>query len=274
MKNATLAISFAMAILVAVAPNVFAWGVAYENNQLNLMTGQTYRFYTSLQNMDDSSKTVSITLQGDIGIAEIEGDSSISLSPNTRSHPVYIKITIPSDEPKESYSVKVVYVTETGSSGIAIATSRSVQININVDLAECHVDADCESNERCQSTECINVVCSSGYEVYNHGCRQIQQNDDGSGSDSSPSEPPSQPDQPIQPNQETSNQETPVQGTDSYVNEGEIPLDNDFQSESVASDNFGWLLPALLMIVIGVGVAGFIVYKKGYFADEEENPYV
>ena len=122
--------------VISSASTVSAWGVAYGQKQIELDAGDTYRIRTSLQNMvSDETITVFIKLEGDKEIAELS-ETEVDLPPQTRSHPVYITVTIP-DNPEGRYMVKAVY-TQSANGGVMVdmATQKVLTFTINTNKEE------------------------------------------------------------------------------------------------------------------------------------------
>jgi hypothetical protein len=117
-------------VLIMLAVMMMNWGVAYERSQLDLYSGDSYQFYTSIQNMESTAKNVTVRLSGD-NIAKIDNaEEFYILQPQTKI-PIYINITIP-ENPKETYMVRATYTASPTTSGISIATQKTVTINIRV----------------------------------------------------------------------------------------------------------------------------------------------
>jgi len=117
-------------VLIMLAVMMMNWGVAYERSQLDLYSGNSYQFYTSIQNMEGTAKNVTVTLSGD-GIAKIDDVKDFYILQPQSKIVVYINITIP-QKPKETYTISATYTASPAATGISIATQKTVTINIRV----------------------------------------------------------------------------------------------------------------------------------------------
>lgn len=123
-------IAWTMAI-ISVAFAMLNWGVAYERNEITLKSGDSYQFYTNIQNMEDTAKNVTVSVEGD-GIAKpLDDKDYYVLNPNTKMA-YYIEIKIPNNPPKETYRITVTYTASPVGAGINIATEKSVVIKVTV----------------------------------------------------------------------------------------------------------------------------------------------
>jgi len=132
MKSVIILLMTTLVVLTINISLAKAWGIAYENNKITLNEGQIYLFYTSLQNMENTAKTVTISLQGDTDIAAIEGATTYNVAPMTKGSPVYIRIAIPKPA-KDRYSLTARYVaTPVGNTGISLSLEKTVSVEITV----------------------------------------------------------------------------------------------------------------------------------------------
>lgn len=120
-------------VLLSSIGSVQAWGVAHGDKELSLHKGEKHSIRTSLQNMiGDEDITVFIKLRGDTGIAQLS-ETEVTLPPQTKSHPIYINITIPKETQKDSYQVSAVYTAkEKGGIMVNIAIEKVITFNIDV----------------------------------------------------------------------------------------------------------------------------------------------
>jgi hypothetical protein len=112
--------------------SVHAWGVAYSEKEIAMQKGETHVIRTSLQNMmGDEAITVSISLRGDTSIAELS-KNEVMLPPKTKSYPIYITITIPSNAPKDQYTLTAVYTQkQSGGAMVNLAMEKSITFTID-----------------------------------------------------------------------------------------------------------------------------------------------
>ena len=110
-------------------PSAYAWGVAYGRTKVLTVEGEHISFYTSLQNMDDETLEIAISIVEGKDIASVS-ESQVTLHPNTEKHPVIVEIDIPEDA-EEEYDITVRYqVSGTGS--ISLSDIRELPIHIRV----------------------------------------------------------------------------------------------------------------------------------------------
>lgn len=122
-------------VLLSSIAGVQAWGVAHGDKELSLTEGETHTIRTSLQNMiGDEDLTVFIKLRGDTGVAELS-ETEVVLPPKTKSHPIYIEVTIPEDAQKDSYQISAVY-TEKEKGGIMVNIAMEKVITFNIDVVD------------------------------------------------------------------------------------------------------------------------------------------
>lgn len=117
-------------VLIMLAVIMMNWGVAYERSQLDLYSGNSYQFYTSIQNMESTAKNVTVRLSGD-NIAKISNAEEFYILQPQSKTTVYINITIP-ENPKETYVVRATYTASPTTTGISIATQKTITISIKV----------------------------------------------------------------------------------------------------------------------------------------------
>jgi hypothetical protein len=120
-------------ILVIISSSVQAFGISFpymDNDTIKLYPGQGYLFKLTIQNKDNESITVDVTV--DSPIANLVGESQLEVPGVTYDTSVFINITLPKDaKPGEiydvSYAVSPVGKGE-GQIPIAVAYSRSFKV--------------------------------------------------------------------------------------------------------------------------------------------------
>jgi len=124
----------AIAMLLLFMGRASAWGVAYEKNHLVLQRGESWQFYTSLQNAaGNTSYEIAVTLKDEAGIASL-AQSTYSLPAGTARLPVYVLLRIPSDKAAGEYVVDLTYAAKppAGTGQIGLGQEKGVRIFVTV----------------------------------------------------------------------------------------------------------------------------------------------
>jgi preprotein translocase subunit SecF len=123
-----MAITLAICCCVTL-PSAYAWGVAYGRTEVIAVEGEQISFYTSLQNMDDETLEIAISIAEGKDIATVS-ESQATLQPNTDKYPVMVEIDIPEDA-EDEYDIIVRYQLS-GSGSISLSDTRELPIHIKV----------------------------------------------------------------------------------------------------------------------------------------------
>lgn len=123
-----MAITLAICCCVAL-PSAYAWGVAYGRTQVTAIEGEHISFYTSLQNMDNETLEIVISIAEGKEIATVS-ETQVTLLPNTEKYPVMVEIDIPEDA-EDSYDITVRYQLS-GTGSISLSDTRELPIHIKV----------------------------------------------------------------------------------------------------------------------------------------------
>jgi hypothetical protein len=125
---------FGIILILGNITSVHAWGVAYGDTQIAIQKGETHEIRTNLQNMVGNEEIiVSITLRGDTEIAKLS-KTEATLPPETKSYPIYITITVPSNAPKDQYIVTAIYI-QKGKGGIMVNLAMEKTITFTIDAS-------------------------------------------------------------------------------------------------------------------------------------------
>jgi len=132
-KKSTLAV--ALALCIVLIPAVMAIGISHEyleDKTMELSPGENYYFKLTIQNKENESVTVNVSLKSEI--AEIIGGGTITVPPEDFDEFVYFNITVPPDAiPGTIYNMDYKVIPVGRGEGLvpfAITYSRTIKVRV------------------------------------------------------------------------------------------------------------------------------------------------